>query len=107
MKKSDLKNRMVVELRNGERRMVCDNMLMGFDYSENLDNYNRDLTCILLGGGKDYDIVKVYKEINIIMARESDISPLWERPKIKEVTMEEIEEKLGCKVKIVMGEPII
>lgn len=102
--KSDLKNRMVVEYRNGERRIVADNRLIGLSGNGWLGDFNEDLT---MKGQKpksrDYDIVRVYKPIYIL---DETINPnscdkVWERPETKEVTMSEVEEKFGCKVKIV------
>ena len=102
-KKSDLKNRMVVEYRNGERRMVVDDMLIGYSQYGDLGEYNDNLSCkVTLPGG--LDIVRVYPEINIFRRKfdKTELGiPIWERPEIKEVTMAEIEEKFGCKVKIV------
>lgn len=102
-KKSDLKNRMVVEYRNGERRMVVDNMLIGYSQYGDLDEYNNDLS---YKGTfpKDLDIVRVYPEITTFRRKYDKIDlamPIWERQEAKEVTMAEVEEKFGCKVKIV------
>lgn len=99
-KKSDLKNRMVVEYRNGYRRMVCDNRLMGLNGSGSLHSYNNDLTCNE-GGGSDFDIVKVFVKISQFNELELNLFIVWERSEVKEVTMSEVEEKFGCKVKIV------
>lgn len=105
--KSDLKNRMVVEYRNGYRRMVVDDVLVGNTRYGDLKEYNDDLS---YNGGyngtldSELDIVKVYSEINVF-GNKDDIrklgTPIWERSEVKEVTMSEVEEKFGCKVKIV------
>ena len=101
--KSDLKNRMVVEYRNGRRRMVVDNRLMGTDGVGFLDNLNEDLT--MKGVDDDFDIVRVYNQIRTLdeITRVNSCDKVWERSEIKEVTMAEIEEKFGCKVRIVKG----
>ena len=102
-KKSDLKNRMVVEYRNGYRRMVCDNWLMGRCESDGLNTYNDDLT-IKNYYSSEYDITKVYPEVitfEQILLVEQKHKPIWQRSEVKEVTMAEVEEKFGCKVKIV------
>lgn len=106
MKKSDLKNRMVVECRNGRRYMVIDDMLLsttGYNY---LSTYTSDLlmkTTPLTEHLAGYDIVKVYrKRLNVLSFMYLDTNDvLWERSEVKEVTMSEIEKKFGCKVKIV------
>lgn len=99
--KADLRNRMVVEYRNGDRRMVVDDRLMGkFNYcvlTEYDDNLIRkDLDSV-------FDIMKVYRRISVFSKKdnENSLELLWERPEIKEVTMSEVEEKFGCKVKII------
>ena len=98
--KSDLKNRMVVEYRNGERRMVVDNVLVGNTLFGYLEEYNDDLT------NKEFSILDIMKVYDVICNLEALISPrclrlLWQRSEVKEVTMAEVEEKFGCKVKIV------
>lgn len=102
--KSDLKNRMVVEYRNGYRRMVVDNRLMGISGGGYLGNYNEDLT--MKGqdlANRDYDIIIVYNPISAFddIKRAGSHNKIWERQEVKEVTMTEVEEKFGCKVKIV------
>ena len=102
-KKSDLKNRMVVQYRNGERKLVVDNLLMDRHESDLLNVYNNDLTfkdryC------NEFDIVRVYPEVNTfeqMLIIEQKHKPIWQRSEVKEVTMSEVEEKFGCKVKIV------
>ena len=107
--KKDLKNRMVVEYRNGERYMVVDDILLGDNYWCSLSQYSDDLTrksCRVGEVCSDYDIVKVFPEIyyysrmRTISVRNGD-KILWQRHEVKEVTMTEIEEKFGCKVKII------
>lgn len=97
--KADLKNRMVVECRNGERYMVVDDRLLSNDGYNYLYSYDEDLI-IKNREVKEYDIMKVYAKINILdLESANDI--LWKRLEVKEITMSEIEEKFGCKVKIV------
>lgn len=80
----------------------------------NLDAYNDHLD-YKEGGGllSSYDIMAVsndlvsFKDIMRIMfgfVSGDDMHWDWEREEIKEVTMEEVEEKFGCKVKIVKEE---
>ena len=66
-------------------------------------NYNDDLT---MSSGANWDIIKVYKEVNNLCCFCNDgaygaLDLLWERKPIKEVTMSEVEEKFGCRVKII------
>ena len=107
--KSDLKNRMVVELRNHLFYIVIDKLLIGISDSINLMYYNN----ALFHHYDRYDIIKVYKPVDRldgfirqpidshITATNSFMTLLWERQETKEVTMAEVEEKFGCKVKII------
>lgn len=107
--KSDLKNRMVVEYRNGNRRLVVGDVLLGDNYWCSLSQYGDDLKRKSRRVGEDcsnYDIMKVFPEIwgysrmRTISVENGD-KPIWQRSEVKEVTMAELEEKFGCKVKIV------
>lgn len=102
MKKSDLKNRMVVEYQNGYRRMVVGDRLMGINGSGYLDDFNEDLT-MQNSPSRDFDIMIVYNQIGTLdeIKRVNSCNKIWERHEVKEVTMAEVEEKFGCKVKIV------
>ena len=107
--KSDLKNRMVVELRNHLFYMVIDKWLIGMSDSIDLRIYSKDL----LYRSDRYDIIKVYEPVNRfdgfirqpidshITATESCMTLLWKRQETKEVTMAEVEAKFGCRVKII------
>ena len=59
MKKSELKNRMIVELRSGDRYMVVDDVLINEGGNFSLDNFTDDLKHINPKYRAD-DIVKVY-----------------------------------------------
>ena len=111
--KSDLRNRMVVETRSGRRYILIDDRLLSdtnylwlnSHYDEhNLfhHGYNDDLT---MSSGANWDIIKVYKEVNNLCFCNDDVygalDLLWERKPVKEVTMAEVEEKFGCRVKII------
>jgi hypothetical protein len=102
MTKSDLKNRMVVELRNGTRYVVIDNYLTNWFSSSYLQFYNDKL---LSYRKKDETIIKVYDKIEYFEElQETEILEkklLWQRSEFKEITIEDIEKKFGCKVKIV------
>jgi hypothetical protein len=108
--KSDLENSMVVECRNGEKYIVIDDKIISTIGYNCLSNYNEDLTTILSTyknenitvfkeGHSKYDIMKVYNKVLCIDF--NTLQLLWERSEVKEVTMAEVEEKFGCKVKIV------
>ena len=111
--KSDLKNRMVVETRNGDRYILIDDRLLSdtnylwlnSHYDEhNLFHYgyNDDLT---MSCSANWDIIKVYKEVNNLCFCNDGfygaLDLLWERKPVKEVTMAEVEAKFGCRVKII------
>ena len=100
--KSDLKNRMVVECRNGLRYIVVDEYLLGKSGYNELEDFTADLRC---EKNAEFDIAKVYEKTKCLLNLEKD-SPfemdiIWQRPEVKEITMAEVEEKFGCKVKIV------
>lgn len=84
-----------------------------------LCDYDDDLTSDGLFSNDNYDIMAVRKTsdfglkfsvpfiFNLILysCKEPDrIFWDWQREEVKEVTMAEVEEKFGCKVKIVKGE---
>ena len=111
--KSDLKDRMVVETRDGDKYiLIGDRLLSGTSYlwlnshydEHNLfhHGYNDDLT---MSSGANWDIIKVYKEVNSLCFCNDEVygalDLLWERKPVKEVTMAEVEAKFGCRVKII------
>lgn len=123
--KSDLKNRMVVRQRCGTYKVVMDNYLLGVIQYGNLDDYNDDLTSKI---SNEYDIVEVYgciktiypflfadcpdiKKLYSVHIPKEELIFLWKRIEIDremEITIKEIEQKFGCKVKrIVNGEAIL
>lgn len=107
--KSDLKNRMVVETRCHLFYMVIDNWLVGVSDSLDLRCYSDKLFHYY----DKYDIIKVYDAVNRfdgfipihiipnVVGTKSIMTLLWERSEVKEVTMSEVEEKFGCKIKII------
>ena len=99
--KADLKDRMVVELRNGGDYLVVDELLLSDSGFMSLSRYKNDLT--ISDSSAKWDIVKVYDKTNVLPPFDTFDAPqlLWERKEVKEVTISEIEEKFGCKVKIV------
>jgi hypothetical protein len=108
--KSDLKDGMVVEYRNGDRCVVINGCFIkptGYGWMP-INDYDDELYCkgvLLLD--RAYDVVKVYSSKAKNMPDYCDASRLtliWERkeePDYTEMTVEEIEEKLGYKIKVV------
>lgn len=81
--KNDLKNGMVVELCNGEKRMVFNDNLMGFDYGINLSAYDDDLT-LIVNDNASLTINKVFKPLNsycgfLFYLKNENLKLLWER----------------------------
>ena len=98
--KADLRNRMVLERRDGVRYLVIDNILMRNRCHSTLSDYDDNLIEIKTQNPR-LDIVRVYDEILNYEYLDYTTHLLWEREVCKEVTMAEIEQKFGCKVKIV------
>lgn len=105
----DLKTGMIVETRNGDSYIVMrdfiddGDVLGGLSDSDNitntwtsLDNYNKDMKHNLL---PEIDIMSVYASYSYNIDKPKKL--LWKREEYKEITMREIEEMFGCKVKIV------
>lgn len=85
MKKSDLKDGMIVEYRNGLRRLVLGDKLLGEHGNANIEEYDEELKYI--DGESTLDIVKVYTvESSLCVAIGSiflnkHINLIWERVK--------------------------
>lgn len=105
----DLKTGMIVKTRKGNSYIVMrdfidyGDVLAGLSYSDNISNtwtsllsYNQDMTHSSL---PNIDIMSVYA--SSAYSVDTPTKLLWERKEYKEVTMKEIEEKFGCKVKII------
>lgn len=106
--KTDLKDGMVVETRNGSLYEVLGDKMLNADGWTNLDSYRDNLK---RPTGIEFDIVSVYKvdlskvcKIADIFKKENLIL-IWQREdEVIEVTMEDIEKMHEKKVKIVKGE---
>lgn len=105
--KSDLKDGMVVEYRDGRRRMVLGDNLIGEyghaplrDYNENLEEENYpEETIAKIYKSDTQSIRTVFEDYNLAL--------IWERPEekpAKKMTVAEIEKELGYKVEIVSEE---
>jgi hypothetical protein len=110
MKIKDLKSGYVVQTRKGERYIVSrvgqnsfDKYLVNKDHYLNTTIYDEALCSMF---GKDDDIVKVYglSGCPAYAFSITDLSTrplLWERPKPKKITFEQIEKLLGYPIEIV------
>lgn len=100
MTKEDLKNRMVVEVRNGKRYLVVGEMLMRGAGFLLLPDYDEDL---MHNGDKDFDIVKVFGYVKTFDQIEKCNDVILQRQEAKKLTLKEIEGILGYPVEIVKG----
>lgn len=100
--KADLKSGMVVQFRDGAQCLVVDQCFISNRFHVPFDNVSDNLDGRYTTAK---DIMRVYEPI-FFLSDLSEVSTrkiLWERDESKEVTMSEVEEKFGCKVKIVKG----
>ena len=87
MKKSDLKNGMVVELRNGKRFLIVNALGIGEHSCINLDGffgYDENLNDVC--GNSTLDITKIYKTVGHTFKTLFDnerLSLIWEREETK------------------------
>ena len=121
MKLSDLKTGMIVTLRNGDEYVVFKDYCVSdvtAPYCKSgiicnakehtwtsLENFNEEMKCTNSILGADFDIMKVEAvshpySFSDIGYEKHKRKTLWSGI-VKEVTIAEIEEKFGCKVKIV------
>lgn len=104
MKKSDLKNGMVVECRNGKKYMYLEteNFAGIFMNQEEFNfGFSDDLTHCY---NESCDIMKIYQaEFAYQLIQESwdEMQLIWDREEPREMTSAEIEKELGYQVKIV------
>ena len=106
MKMCDLKSGMVVELRDGRKKLVLESKLRPFlidlqhyqstcDYDKNMVNLLESKTI-----NKVYEITSAANLADLLNGKSLNL--IWERkPKPKEMTMEELEKTLGYPIKIV------
>lgn len=101
MKKSDLiPGKHAIVMRDGWVGLFLGEFFMGETLHIGLNYYTDDLLDRF--GDSENDIMKVLLIENYTVFSEiADCNTLWEREEVKEVTMAEIEEKFGCKVKII------
>lgn len=93
--KADLRDGMVVKYRNGDKRMVISEALIGEDGYSDQNCFREDLTHRYF---KDLDIVGVYaiQEYNNFadMLSDYNLELIWERKEPKKMTVEEMRKKL-------------
>lgn len=96
MTKSDLKNGVVVEIKDGDKYLVHNDLLLGKDGYIHLNNYDEDL--ILKDRNKNrFDIIRIYKSIPYSLMgilNDKYLTLIWEREEKEEL-------KVGDKVKVI------
>lgn len=118
MELKDLKTGMRIILRNGEESIVLKDVVTPYNEQADIyisisggwmssNDYNNDLTC--KDDYKKYDIMKVYAQhegrfidggiLQKNAIKEMDL--IWVREETKEMTISEIEKKLGYPIKII------
>ena len=104
--KDDLKDGMVVELKNGYRGIIIHNLIIGEDFYIQLSNYNDRLIANynnpIVNG---LNIIKVYNALSYKgfknYIKDENLTLIWEREEPVKMTKEEIEEELGYKIEII------
>lgn len=93
--KADLKDGMVVAYRDGKRRLVLNNRLVGKDGYYELNMYTEDMKdkeC------SERDIMRVFKIVIITTLNRifhiENLELIWEREEVKRMTVEEMRKKL-------------
>lgn len=108
--KSDLKDGMVIEYRNGNRFFVFGYKLLNSDNFEFINDIADDLTDKKYKN-KEFDIMKVYKvkienlrKLSDILKHEN-LELIWEHIEVKHMTVDEMREKLeeltGEKIEVI------
>lgn len=104
--KSDLKDGMVVELKNGYRGIIIHNLIVGEDFYIQLSNYNYRLIANynnpIVNG---LNIIKVYNALSYKgfknYIKDENLTLIWERESPRKMKKEEIESKLGYEIEII------
>lgn len=98
--KADLKDGMVVEYRDGSRRMVLGDKVIGYNYYNDLASYNNTLESKF----DETTINKVYKSTSINLNNyfnKENLTLIWERKEVEEMTLAEVCKLLGKEIKII------
>lgn len=105
MKRSDLKSRMVVETREGDRHMVIREgegfVFMPYENHHYLTNIDEDLTSVV---NENRDIMKVYDRVSCFEQCETTTDLLWKRKEPRKMTLKKLERVFGYPVEIVEEE---
>ncbi len=100
-----LKDGMIVEIRNGRKyllRTVCGE-LIGSNFDGWIELTCDENLCENKYNNKDFDVMKIYESHFCLLDgvfNESNLSLIWEREEVEEMTLEEICNALGKKIKI-------
>ena len=101
MRKSDLKNGMVVELRNGKRFLIVDDLGIGKDSCINLDGlFGYDENLYDYSGDSTFDITKIYISSGRTFKNLFDkdrLNLIWEREEAKLSNEDKKNKKKGLK----------
>lgn len=102
MEQKDLKNLMIVELRNGNKYVVVEDLLLSHEGMMRINQYNQDLK--IKNWNYEWDIIKVYDVIKAWgmgvewnLTTNKDLKLIWERP--KELLTKEEKEWLQAVIK--------
>lgn len=106
--KADLKDGMVVEQADKRRYLVLGDKIIDHSSYNGLSQFAEDLTNVKYGN--EFDIVKVYNVVFngtkslVSIFYDENLELIWERKKIKHMTVEEMQKKLeeltGEKIKV-------
>lgn len=112
MTKANLKTGMVIEYRNGAKRIVVKDTEFGDGFTsadlkkwKSFDAYTDDLKDV--DGDTQYDIVDVYapvnkfRVLNSTSAIDADYNHVFHRVDVRQMTMAEISEALGFAVEVI------
>lgn len=100
-----LKEGMIVETRNGDKYLLrtVNEELVGSSFKGWIElTYDENL-CENKYNNKDFDVMKIYKSCLYLLDdvfNEAYLSLIWEREEVEEMTLEEICNALGKKIKI-------
>lgn len=93
---SDLKDGMIVELNNGDLRLVCDGWLMGASSSKEIREYNDKLEYIC--NYKEWNIKAIYtRKVHFLngMTNKANLTLIWERESENSKQIKELNTRLS------------
>ena len=102
--KEELENFMLVVLRDGEKLIVCDDIIIDENHEFlQLSSYNNELLLNNRNNNK-FDIMEIYIPKNACHRLTFDLNYrdcIWKREETKEMTLSEICNALGYNIKII------